>query len=1660
MKSHTTRLVVLLCLFISVTTGFALAVAPAQTYPPSAPSDADILRAGALGPLDAKLVPIGGATTPEENIALAKAINSSAKSNDQDDHSALLNFLRDHPRSPWRAAILTNIGICYRKTGWFMKALAAWKEAWELSKHDYSPLGKPLADRAIGELAELNTVLGRKAEVEKVLKELGDRPLMGPATEKVTVAREGLWLMRHEPENVLKCGPFALARIAAGDNRNAVPHPDILSAKATEHGTSLEQVWKLSRQVGMNYQMAKRKPGADVIVPSVVNWKANHFAAVVGEHEGKFLVKDPTSSQNLLVSKAALDAETSGYSLVPAGPLPEGWSRVSETEGRRVWGAGGTLYHNPGTKPWDDKAKKCSGSLGMATYNFHTQVVSLNIMDTPVGYTPPVGPDMHFTVTYNQRELVDDNETVSNFGSNWVCNWIAHVSRTFPGSWPATVYLPGGGVENFSASSGPQMQSGATLTLTGDPKIEESYFTRTMPDGSYQVFEILLHSHRYYMTQWTDPQGNTVLFNYEGFRLTSVTDALGQSTQIEHNSDVANNLPDYYLIKKITDPFGGYATFEYNDDHQLVRIQDAVGIVSEFHYEKGTDFVDKMTTPYAITHFSRPESNLNGLGQADNARVIQAQDHETGDIERVEFGHLPDGVAPEILASEPESALPTPAPIPIVNGGYRLRNTFYWDKKTTQMYPPVKGVYDYTKAKIIHWVHDSPGFELQLGNVKEREKMPLENPVYYFYLGQSDPRFAGPSSLPSAVARVLGDGTTELWKYEYNSRRNLTKATDPKGRVTHYDYAANGIDLIGVFQKNPKGYNQYPDGEPADRLFEATYNASHQPLTVRDTGGNMTTYTYTTGLKQLETVTNARSETTTYTYGDGPFNTELPLGYLIAITSAAVNNASAVRNFTYENGRVRTVTSNPDGYMITIDSDHLNRPTQITYPDKTTEEFHYTDSERGMTLDLTESKDRLNRWTYRHYNPDRNMDSITDDLTQTSYDWCSCGSLNSITDPNGNTTVFNRDVQGRVHQKMFQDTRTINYLYEGQTAPNTPGATSRLKSATDALNRRTNYTYFRDNNIQQVSYTDTAGNPLTPPTPTVSYTYDPNYNRIEKMIEDGTIETAYIYYYVGTPPYGNDGKLQSIDGPLGDDTVTFIYDELGRTISQTIEGGGESTVAYDALGRLTTSVNALGEFGRTYFGPTSRLDTLTYPNAQQTRHVYFGNGKDRRLQTLENLDPQTMNLSKFDYDYDAEGQILSWARQLGNASSGRWFAYDEIRRLLGARNHSSPTSATEVNSYGYDDAGNRTSDSKFNPQGFGGNGLFHFYTPNNLNQIESFTTEENGMSGVDVPLAHDFAGNLTDNGEGKTFEWDAANRLRAINHGSGQRSEFTYDGLSRRVKIVEKTGSTVTSTKQFVWVGNTIAQERDGDNKVTRQYFAEGEKRGEKSHYYTRDHLGSIRELTDGEGTLLTRYDYDPYGQRTKLAGTEDVDFGYTGHYHHAPSGLILTHFRAYNPAFGRWLSRDPIGEEGGLNLYAYVDNNPANRIDPLGLDPYLPDRAMKPPGWNPSWPTGTDSRGDYSQGPNGQKWYPHPEDGRHWPHYDSDTPKVRYPEKCIKPHPGQKKPPYGRQSPTNPWPTPAPPAPWWLRLLRSLPLPGPPIITPHPSLYSVPPDPRLNDGA
>ena len=238
-------------------------------------------------------------------------------------------------------------------------------------------------------------------------------------------------------------------------------------------------------------------------------------------------------------------------------------------------------------------------------------------------------------------------------------------------------------------------------------------------------------------------------------------------------------------------------------------------------------------------------------------------------------------------------------------------------------------------------------------------------------------------------------------------------------------------------------------------------------------------------------------------------------------------------------------------------------------------------------LDLTQSKDRNGHWTYRHYNGNRQMDWIKDPLShKTAYEYCTCGALTSITDPNGNVTEFGRDLQSRVTFKKFHaDNSTILYGYED--------ASSRLKSTTDAMSQITKYHYGIDDNVSSISYVDVRNY-----TPWVSFEYDDAYDRLTTMV-DGTGQTDYRYYGVDAAPQPGDyaNALKEVDGPLSNDTIKYSYDELGRATGQTINGTAAAATNFDSLGRVKNTINPLGTFPREYESDvTPRVTKLTSPD--------------------------------------------------------------------------------------------------------------------------------------------------------------------------------------------------------------------------------------------------------------------------------------------------------------------------------------------------------------------------------------------------------------------------------------------------------------------------------
>ena len=187
---------------------------------------------------------------------------------------------------------------------------------------------------------------------------------------------------------------------------------------------------------------------------------------------------------------------------------------------------------------------------------------------------------------------------------------------------------------------------------------------------------------------------------------------------------------------------------------------------------------------------------------------------------------------------------------------------------------------------------------------------------------------------------------------------------------------------------------------------------------------------------------------------------------------------------------------------------------------------------------------------------------------------------------------------------------------------------------------------------------------------------------------------------------------------------------------------------------------------------------------------------------------------------------------------------------------------------------------------------------------------------------------------GATRTFDALDRLTSAYAGGGTTTYLAYDALDRLASIQVGAGGPL---RRPIWNGDELAGERTGADPiiwgngpdgapVTGADFTGGVWRGETG--YRTDERGSLIGETGAAG-LVRAYAYDAWGRET---GPHPGLTGYAGGI--ALPGAGLTHFRAraYDPGTGRWVSADPIGVAGGINLYGYAGGDPVNRVDPSGL--------------------------------------------------------------------------------------------------------------------------------
>ena len=192
-----------------------------------------------------------------------------------------------------------------------------------------------------------------------------------------------------------------------------------------------------------------------------------------------------------------------------------------------------------------------------------------------------------------------------------------------------------------------------------------------------------------------------------------------------------------------------------------------------------------------------------------------------------------------------------------------------------------------------------------------------------------------------------------------------------------------------------------------------------------------------------------------------------------------------------------------------------------------------------------------------------------------------------------------------------------------------------------------------------------------------------------------------------------------------------------------------------------------------------------------------------------------------------------------------------------------------------------------------------------------------------VPVTYDANGQLLSDGT-RTFTWDVRGRLTGIS-ATGSNSQFTYDPSGLRTgKVVDGVATS------YLLDGQNVVSEISGGNSIhtlhgplVDQPLARG------GLYFSQDPLGSTTMLTDSTGSVVQQYRYSPFGETSRSTAVNNP-FQFTGR-ENDETGLYYYRARYYAPQWGRFVSQDPIGFEGGDNLYAYVENDPVNEVDADG---------------------------------------------------------------------------------------------------------------------------------
>ena len=769
------------------------------------------------------------------------------------------------------------------------------------------------------------------------------------------------------------------------------------------------------------------------------------------------------------------------------------------------------------------------------------------------------------------------------------------------------------------------------------------------------------------------------------------------------------------------------------------------------------------------------------------------------------------------------------------------------------------------------------------------------------------------------ITEITGPSEQHL-HYGYDTAGDLTSYTDADGNSTTYSYNNDHYlsSTTGPESAKPLQRLVYNEEGRLSEVIDAEGDATKvsdsvgaRTETIADPNGKLVRInTYDEHGNPIEEVKvfEGKTLTTTHTY-----DTE---GHLLSTTDP--EGQTTVNK--WEHGNLVGQTD-PEGHTTTLEYDSANELIGVVGPDglkrlavTRDSSGHATRIERAGIGTYTFAYDAAGSPT-EVTTPTGRTEKITYDEDQQP---------STITNGEGQVTALVYNTTGQLISETAPTGAVTSYAYDGN---------GNLTSMTDGLSDMTSFTYDARGDLRTStdplgvteSFTDDEAGHVTKRVAgngeTTTYSRDADGELTEEASADG--ERTQITYDALEEPvsianetqtlgfsYDGDGHvLEATASAVGNAPATalkYAYDADGNQISMT-GPDGTTRYGYDGLSQMT-SVTPAGEPGGQSFEmsytPDGRLASLIRPDGISDTLTYEGEHLRSRTSKLG-----AQVIASSTYAYNAAGLRSSLTDGEGNQTS---YAYNGLGELT------EESSAEQATKYQYSSAGNRTKAT--GPAGE----LSSTY--NEANQLtangrETFSYNEQGeLASRTVIATHATT----------TYEWNSHGEMTAVGLADGQSKRFAYDPLGRRVSATE--GGRTTS---YVYDGSNIHLEYDESGSGPTAVYTDGPRqnevlemaRGGRHYSYLVDGLGSTIALADENGNVVQRYSYDAFGNPTS-SGSVPNPFLFTGQQWDPESGLYYDHARYYDPANGRFISRDT---RLSVNPYAYVRNDPANATDPTG---------------------------------------------------------------------------------------------------------------------------------